>query len=149
MIELLAEIASKVNVGEARNRIKEAIAIRIRNNARRGVGHPSQDRRMLESDLEVVKGVAETSSMSTTSPFSLPHTNAAVEKQDEGTPSKWWDDDNSPFKSFARAYASIRRGNGNSFAQAEATEPEDAGKVHGAARGGVQLKNINFMQWDF
>lgn len=148
MIELLAEIASKVNVGEARNRIKAAIDTRIKDNARRGAGHPSQDRKMLKADLEVVRGVVETSSMSTASPFSLPHTNAAVEKHDEDTPSKWWDDDHSPFKSFARAYASIRHGNGNSFAKADSAEAGDAEKVHEAARSGVQLKKINIMGWN-
>lgn len=148
MIELLAEIASKVNVREARNRIKEAIDTRIRYNARRGAGHPSQDRKMLKSDLEVVRGVVETSSMSTTSPFSLPHTNAAVEKQNEGTLSEWWDDDNSPFKSFARAYTSIRLGNGNSFAKADRAQPRDAQEVHEATNSSVQLKNIDIMRWN-
>ena len=148
MIELLAEIASKVNVREARNRIKAAIDTRIGDNAWRGAGHPSRGRRMLKSDLEVVRGVVETSSMSTTSPFSLPHTNAAVEKQNEGTPLKWWDDDNSPFKSFARAYTSIRHGNGNSFAKADSAEPGDAERVSGAASGGVQLKKIDIMRWN-
>lgn len=153
MIELLAGIASKVDVGEARNRIKGAIDTRIKDNARRGVGHPSQARKILKADLEMVRGVVETSSMSTTSmsttsPFSLPHTNTAVEKQDEGTPSKWWDDDHSPFKSFARAYASIRPGKGNSFAQADSAEPRDAETVDEAARSGVQLKKINFLGWN-
>ena len=147
MIELLADIASKVNVGEARNRIKAAIDTRIGDNAWRSAGHPSRDRKMLKSDLEVVRGVVETSSMSTTSPFSLPHTNAVVEKQNEGTPLNWWDDENSPFKSFARAYTSIRHGNGNSFAKAESAEPGDAERVSGAASSGVQLKKIDIMRW--
>ena len=147
MIELLAEIASKVNVSEARYRIKEAIETRIRDNTRRGAVYLSQDRKMWKSDLEVVRGVVQTSSMSTKSPFSLPHTNAAIEKQNKDTP-KWWDDDNSPFKSFARAYASIRPGNGNSFAKADVTESEDAERVHKAASGGVQLKKIDIMRWN-
>lgn len=148
MIELLAEIASKVNVREARNRIKEAIDTRIRDYARRGAGHLSQDRKMLKSDLEMVRGVVKTSSTSTTSPFSLPHTNAAVEKQNECTPSKWWDDHNSPFKSFARAYTSIRHGNGNSFAKADSAAPGNAEKVHEVASSGVQLKKIDIMRWN-
>lgn len=148
MIELLAEIASKVNVSEARGRIKEAIHTRIRDNARRGVDHSSQYRKMLKIDLEVVRDVVETSSMSTTSPFSLPHTNAAVAKQDEGTPSKWWDDDNSPFNSFARAYASIRHGSGNSFAKADSAELLNAKNAHQAPGGGVQLKKIDFLGWN-
>lgn len=32
-------------------------------------------------------------------------------------PGEWWRDDNTPFKSFARAYKSIKPGNGNSFAE--------------------------------
>ena len=148
MIELLAEIASKASVREARNRIKEAIDTRIRDYTRPGAGHLSKDRKMLESDLEVVRGLVKTSSMSTTSPFSLPHTNAAVEKQSEGTPSKWWDDHNSPFKSFARAYTSIRHGNGNSFAKADPAAPGNAEKVDKVASSGVQLKKIDIMRWN-
>ncbi|KAF6226962.1 hypothetical protein HO133_008403 [Letharia lupina] len=148
MIELLAEIASKVNVREARNRIKDAIDTRVRDNAWRGADHPSQDRKILRSDLEAVRGVVETSSMSTTSPFSPPHTNAAAEKQDEGTPSKWWDDESSPYRSFVRAYTSIRQGNGNSFAKANRAEPADAEKVYKAASSGVQPKKIDIMRWN-
>lgn len=147
MIEILAEIASKVTLGAARKRIKGAIDARLSDSARRGAGHTSQDRKILKSDLEMVRGICGTSSMSTTSPISPPHTNAAVEKQNEGTPSQWWNDDNSPFKSFARAYASIRPGNGNSFAKAGPVEPGDIQNVHEATSGGVQLKRINIMRW--
>ena len=146
MIELLAEIASKVKVDEARNRMKEAIDTRIRDNARRGAGHPSQERKILKSDIEVVRGIVETSSMSTTSPFSLPHTNGAVEKQNEGTPSHWWDDNNSPFKIFARAYASIQPGSNNSFAEANPGQPGNAKKVEEAVTTGDQLK-MDITRW--
>ena len=150
MIELLAEIASNVSVREARNRIKEAIDTRIEGGTRREAGHPSQDRKVVKSDLEVVRGIVVTSSMSTTSPFSPPHTNAAMEKQAEGTSVQWWDDDNSPYKSFARAYASIRPGKGNSFAT---TEPAESGgdkqKKEETTSSGVRLKKINIMKWTF
>ena len=148
MMQLLVEIASKVDVGEARNRIKGAIDSRIRNNARRGAGHACQDRKVLKSDLEVVKGVVETSRMSTTGPLPTPHTDPAVEGEKEGTPSKWWDDDNSPFRSFARAYASIRHGNGNSFAKAGAAEPGDSQNAEETTKSGVELKKINIMRWN-
>ena len=148
MIELLAEIASKVEVDEARRRIKEAINTRIRELARRGAGHPSQDPKMEKIDLEVVRGAVETWNMSTTNPFSLPRTNAAVEKQDEGMPPKWWDDDNTPFKSFARAYTWIQPGKGNSFAKADLAKPVDGETVAQAASNGFQLKKIDFMGWN-
>ena len=147
MVELLAVIASKVNLGEARIRVKEAIDTRIRDNAWRGADHASQERTILKSDLEVVRGVVVTSSMSTTSPFSPPHTNAAVEKQSQGSPTQWWHDNNSPFKSFARAYASIRHGNGNSFARAGPAESGDSEKVAGATGGGVELRKIDITRW--
>lgn len=145
MIELLAEIASKVKVGEARDRLKEAIENRIRDHAQRSDGGPGQERRILRSDLEVVRAVVVTSSMSTTSPHSPPNTNATLKKQNEGTPSEWWEDDNSPFKTFARAYASIRHGNGNSFAEAG---PAEQGDTHEAASSGTQLKKIDIMRWN-
>ena len=148
MIELLAEIASRVNYDEARNQIKQAIDTRIKGNAGRGAGHPIQDWKILKSDLEVVREVVETSSMDTASPFPPPHTNAAIEKQNGSPPCRWWDDDNSPFKSFARAYASIRHGKGNSFAKGDSSEPSDAEKVHETTRSGVQLKKIDVMRWN-
>ena len=149
MIELLAKIASKVDIREARSRIKEAIETRIRGNTQWGAGHSSQDRKVLKSDLEVVSDIVGTSSMSTTSPFSLLHTNTAVEKrEEERRPCDWWDDANSPFKSFVRAYTSIRHGKGNSYAKANQAEPRDAGKVSEAAKSGIQLKNIDFMGWN-
>ena len=148
MIELLAKIASKVDIREARNRIKEAVEIRIRGDTQRGAGHSSQDRNVLKSDLEVVSDVVGTSSMSTTSPNFLLHTNAAVEKREEDTPCNWWDDANSPFKSFVRAYTSIRHGKGNSYAKADQAEPRDAEKVSEVANSGIQLKKIDFMGWN-
>ena len=147
MIELLAEIVSKFSASEARNRIKEAINTRIGNHARQEAGHPNRDRKIVKSDLEVVRGVVVTSSMSTTSPFPPPHTNEAIEKQDEGTSAQWWNDDNSPFKSFARAYASIRPGKGNSFATSGPAESGDSEEKDEATRSGVQLKKINIMRW--
>ena len=148
MVELLAVIASKFNLGEARIRVKEAIDTRIRDNARRGADHASQERRILKSDLEVVRGLVVTSSMSTTSPFSPPRTNAAVEKQSQGSPTQWWHDENSPFKSFARAYASIRHGNGNSFARAGPADSGGSEKVAGATRRGVELRKMDITRWN-
>ena len=148
MIELLAEIASRVNMNEARHRIKGAIDTRIRDNARRDCGYSSRERKVSKFDLEAVKGVVETSSMTTTSPFSPPLTNAAVEKQNEGTPTEWWKDANSPFKSFARAYAAIRPGHGNSFAQADPAKPGDTQKVHGATSSGTRFRKVDITRWN-
>ena len=148
MLELLAVIASKVNLVEARIRVIEAMDTRIRDNAWRGADHASQERTIQKSDLEVVRGVVATSSMSTTSPFSPPHTNAAVEKQSQGSPIQWWHDNNTPFKSFARAYASIRHGKGNSFARAGSAGSDDTQRVAGARRGGVEPKKIDITRWN-
>ena len=147
MVELLAVIASKVNLGEARTRVKEAIDLRIRDNARRGADQASQERTILKSDLAVVRDAVATSSMSTTSPFYPPRTNAAVEKQSQGSPTQWWHDRNSPFTSFARAYASIRHGNGNSFARAGPADSGDTEQVAGATRRGGELKKIDMTRW--
>ena len=148
MVELVAVIASRVELGEARIRVKEAVDSRIGDKARRGADQASQERTILKSDLEVVRdAVVATSSTSTTSPLSPPHTNAAVEKQSQGSPTQWWHDNNSPFKSFARAYASIRHGKGNSFARAGAAESKDSETVAGSTRGGVELKKIDITRW--
>ena len=146
MIELLAEIASKVPIHEARDRIKHAINLRIKSNARSG--RIDQDRKILKSDLEVVRGIVETSSMSTSRPLSPRRTNAGVEKQNEGTPVEWWDDYDSPYKRFSRAYASIRPGKGNSFAKGGPAKPGATQTVEQATSSGVQLKKINMMRWE-
>ena len=149
MIELLAEIASKTNLDEARNRIRETINTRIGGNTRQVASNASQEGNLLQSDLEVVRGVVATSSMRTTTPSSPADTNAGVEKQSESRRSHWWDDDNSPFKSFARAYASIRPGKGNSFATISPGEPEESEKAEEATDGGVALKKIDITRWEF
>ena len=61
--------------------------------------------------------------------------------------SGWWQDDSTPFKSFAKAYRSIRPGNGNSFAKPNATraEADRQSKIRSNAR---QRKRINFLEWE-
>lgn len=44
------------------------------------------------------------------------HNRAAAEIQEQNGPKLWWQDQNTPFKTFVRAYALIRPGNGNSYA---------------------------------
>ena len=151
MVEVLAEIASRTKVGEARKRIKDVIETRIGDGAQRSAGHVSQGRRILQSDLELVRDVVSTSSMNTTSPCSPPHTNAAAEKPNEGTPVEWWDDENTPYKRFALAYASLRPGNGNSFAKADHKEARDARSVQAtatAASHGAQRRKIDITKWN-
>lgn len=47
-----------------------------------------------------------------------------------GEPTGWWNDENTPFKTFATAYRSIRPGNGNSYATHQATAAAGADDLH-------------------
>lgn len=89
--ERIAFKERKVQVSEARDRMMTAIDTRIRDNAHRGAGHPSQEWKLLKSDLEVVRGVVETSSMSTSEEFAFhnlrifPYDNDEQDEEERGT----------------------------------------------------------------
>lgn len=51
-----------------------------------------------------------------------PHRATQQHEQDEA--GQWWQDNNTPFKSFAKAYTSIKPGNGNSFAADYPAKPK-------------------------
>ena len=81
-------------------------------------------------------------------PKSQSRTDAAVENPNEDGSAKWWEDENSPFKSFFRAYASIQPGKGNSFAEAGPANRDHSRRVDNSASTGVELGRINIMRWD-
>ena len=61
----------------------------------------------------------------------------------------WWQDPDTPFKSFVRAYASITPGNGNGFAKGKAKEEIGAGRIaiddHGTVL--VERKAFDVLNW--
>lgn len=82
--------------------------------------------------------------MSALDPIPLPQANAAEEIQDASTHDEWWQDQNAPFKLFARAYASIQPGEGNSYATAGSIRRRE---VHNAEE--LQGKMIDVLGWSF
>ena len=76
-----------------------------------------------------------------------PHTAA-----NEGAPpstAEWWTDVNTPFKGFARAYASIESGKGNSFAKAGVSGHKKLGKVDAEGLVWPSEKGLNALGWKF
>lgn len=158
VMELLAEISLMTDVVEARNMIK----MQIRTHSWK-TGHGQKIR---PEYLEAVKSNLKTrqrsvdsdeqghedrtsskSSMRTTGPSSLPQASVAIEQMDDGMPSGWWKDGNTPFKTFARAYASIQNGNGNSFAKPNSAEKGHAGRTQRVGSDGTELRKIDILRW--
>ena len=65
-----------------------------------------------------------------------------AEVQDKDADRKWWQDENSPFRTYARAYASVQPGQGNSYWQ---EEDKKAKKAEGVER--VQKQIIDILGW--
>ena len=58
-------------------------------------------------------------------------------------PGGWWQDDNTPFKSFMKSYKAIRPGNGNSYAQPQ-TKPKRSDALRKSAK---RAREIDFLNW--
>ena len=158
-VQLMAEIADSISVHEARDLIMAQIDTRKTHEMSRGF-RPDSSTKMTTEDLENVKKTLSernienpgararnTRRMSFTSPLSLPHTNVPDGKRYDLEPREWFRDYHSPFKTFARAYASIRPGNGNSFSGSESKELVHAGNTLGIGRFAVQLKRLDILNW--
>ena len=74
-------------------------------------------------------------------------THAAVKEGAPPSTADWWTDVNAPFKSFARAYASIESGKGNSFAKAEAQGYKKLGKIDSEGLVRPREKEVDVLSW--
>ena len=158
---MMKDIAGSINLEEARDLIKKAIRARTKS-------QPSGATvKMTMADLAAVRdltdsrkkvgansadqanrvGATETPSMTTLDPLSLPEANTTDEVGDHGEPSEWWRDKNAPFKTFARAYVSIRGGNGNSYAKCETVKTESRAKARRKTDVNAILRNIDILSW--
>ena len=59
---------------------------------------------------------------------------------------RWWQDEKSPFKSFFKAYTSLRSGRGNSWARTRSAKPGDGPSEQGKTRI-ESLKRLNVLDW--
>lgn len=67
-----------------------------------------------------------------------------LERQDQARVPLWWQDENTPFKTFAKSYLAIRPGHGNSFAK-----PEDAARYERKHKSGARkLRHLDVLGWD-
>lgn len=123
-LQLMKDIANMVELEEARRLIYNQI------HSRAGL-HRGASMAVTVADLESVfhalsapktrkfkkDKVEDHVSRMTALPSRDAYQSSAVHRNGEGErPGEWWRDDNTPFKTFARAYKSIKPGNGNSFA---------------------------------
>ena len=79
----------------------------------------------------------------------LDGTSPPTEANERAPPStaEWWTDVNTPFKGFARAYASIESGKGNSFAEAGVSGHKKLGKVDAEGLVWPSEKGLNALGW--
>ncbi len=157
--QLLAEIAEIVDIHEARAMIKAEIEKRKSREAQVSVLRDAT-KILTTADLEAVRdelssrkavnsgrqkrsvGAKKVRGLSTADPLSLPPIKTADEFQDESKVKEWWQDANAPFKTFARAYASIQPGRGNSYAESETVRRGSVERVEQ-----VQKQIIDILSW--
>ena len=157
-VNLMKDIAHVVDLAEGRRLIEKQI--RSRTLRMPGIATP----KLTDEDLETVKGtvaqkkpalaevqtqrsrVGNDSSMTTSDPLSTSQANASEGLRDPSGSDQWWRDDSTPFNVFARAYASIKPGNGNAFAQTDVFDAE-SGHREGSRRR-RRTRRIDILEWE-
>lgn len=64
---------------------------------------------------------------------------------------QWWRDGSSPFNNFARAYTSIKPGNGNAFAKTDVVDAESGQGHRDGGEGGRskrRQRRIDILKWE-
>ncbi len=160
-VNLMKDIAHDVDLAEGRRLIEKQI--RSRTQRMPGITTP----KLTDEDLEAVKEaisqnkpalaevqtqrsrVGSDSSMTTSDPLSTSQANASEGLRDPSGSDQWWRDDSTPFNVFARAYASIKPGNGNAFAQIDAFDAESGHRGGGeGSRRRRRTGRINILKWE-
>ena len=161
-VNLMKDIAHDVDLAEGRRLIEKQINSRAQHMP--GIATP----KLTDEDLEVVREiisqkksalaevqtqrsrVGNDSSMTTSDPMSTSQANASEGLRDPSSGSdQWWRDDSTPFNVFARAYTSIKPGNGNAFAQADLVHAESGHRGGGeGSRRQKRTRRINLLQWE-
>ena len=151
-LELLAKIAVKIDLSFATD------LFRRRRSRRTGDIHSIAGSDLATDSKEVLGyldgRLASESELSTgrTSPVKADATSHKVRGSEDleshhdheaNAPSDWWRDENTPFRSFTRAYKSIRQGSGNSFATLELRD-KARGEGHNRMSG---VRSIDPLSW--
>ena len=160
-INLMKDIAHDVDLAEGRRLIEKQINSRTQHMP--GIAAP----KLTDEDLEAVREaisqkkpalgevqtqrsqVGNDSSMTTSDPMSMSQANASEGLRDPSSGSdQWWRDDSTPFNVFARAYTSIKPGNGNAFAQTDLVHAENGHRGGGEGnRRQKRTRRIDLLQW--
>ena len=159
-VNLMNDIAHDVDLAEGRRLIEKQINSRTQHMS--GIATP----KLTDEDLEAVKEavsqklalaevqtqrsrVGNESSMTTSDPMSTSQANASEGLRDPSSGSdQWWRDDSTPFNVFARAYMSIKPGNGNAFAQIDLVHAESGHSGGEGSRRQKRTGRIDLLQWE-
>ena len=160
---VMKEISTIIDLEEARHLIKKAMRARGKRQSGDTAAKMTMDDLLCVKDVITSKDyitknnahrrtnspIRDSPNRNTSDPLSLPQADTQTEIRHEGDRrDEWWRDPNSPFNSFARAYLSIRPGNGNSYAKK--SEPVDVEHATtGAERRNIRphLNEIDIMSW--
>lgn len=155
-LHLMKDIAENVDLAEGRRLVEKQILSRSKRLLGEGASLTLTD-----ADLEAVREAVlrrkataaggqsrksragNNSSMAISKSLSVPQANAAEVLRDTSGPDDWWRDNDTPFKTFARAHNAIREGKGNSFAKS--ADRGEKGRVGGDLE--VQMKNVDILGW--
>ena len=145
--DLLGEISEmSSNVPEARNLIRKQIR---RNTRSKGKGKvlTCEDLEAVKEDLRKRASGAHHLPPSRRDSGSLDSTaQASISDNTEAEISAWWQDNNTPFKNFMKAYQAIRPGNGNSFAKPRSSATE--GELSRIKKDAKRLRKIDPLNRD-
>jgi len=153
-LRLMKDIANVVDLEEARRLIYKKIHSRTRLNL-------AASKTVTVTDLEAVfdalltknvkkpeSRVKEDFAQMKMRPPEVHQTRASHRKREEERHGEWWEDDNTPFKSYAKAYKSIKPGNGNSYAKEEPVKTEAGPSRDGKRDKESTKKAIDPLSWD-
>ena len=106
---------------------------------------PSRDQSITEQkDTGAKYQMSKTSSVENTGRLDNSSADARLEGQNRNSVPSWWQDENTPFKTFARSYLAIRPGNGNSFAK-----PEDVARDERRYQNTVRkIQQLDVLGWE-
>lgn len=162
-VNLMKDIAHVVDLAEGRRLIEKQICSRTQ--LMSGGSTP----KLTDEDLEAVKEaisqrkpalaevqtqrsrVGNDSSMTTSDPMSTSQANASEGLRDPIGSDQWWRDGSSPFNNFARAYTSIKPGNGNAFAKTDVVDAESGQGHRDGGEGGRskrRQRRIDILKWE-
>lgn len=153
-LQLMKDIANLVDLEEARRLIYDTIHSRagLRRGASKAVTvadlETVLDALLTKKVKKVGSRVKEGATRMLADAPDVHQTCAPPQRREGECPGEWWKDDNTPFKSFAKAYKSIKPGNGNSFVNDVPAKSEAGASQPGTRDKRMVKRAIDPLSWE-